>query len=108
MYLYGGLGAASLGGAYYYITQTPSAGGKTLPSPAEHKDDSNAQNKGKPLNSVFKGGDQGFVGLQLESVEEINHNTKKLRFALPEKDDVSGLHIACTYTEEIGRSGLGQ
>ncbi len=32
--------------------------------------------------------------MKLESVEEINHNTKKLRFALPNKDDVSGLQIA--------------
>lgn len=35
----------------------------------------------------------------LEKVEEINYNTKKYRFALPEKDDVSGLHIACAYHE---------
>ena len=90
-----------MGGGYYYFSQTPSAAGKTLPSPAQQKDDSNAQNKGKPLNAVFKGGEQGFVGLQLESVEEVNHNTKKFRFALPEKDDVSGLHVACTYTVEL-------
>ena len=105
--MYGGLGAVALGGGYYYYTQTPS-GGKILPTPAQHKDDSDAQNKGKPLNSVFKGGDQGFVGLPLESVEVINHNTKKLRFALPEKDDVSGLHIACTYTVDVVERGLGQ
>ena len=90
-----------MGGGYYYFSQTASAAGKSLPSPAEHKDDSNAQNKGKPLNAVFKGGDQGFVSLLLESTQEINHNTKKLRFALPEKDDVSGLHIACMYTVEL-------
>ncbi|KAI4187136.1 MAG: hypothetical protein L6R41_003001 [Letrouitia leprolyta] len=48
----------------------------------------------KPANPTFKGGDQGWVDLKLESVEEINHNTKKFRFALPDKDDVSGLQIA--------------
>lgn len=48
----------------------------------------------KPANTTFKGGDQGWVDLKLESVEEINHNTKKFRFALPDKDDVSGLQIA--------------
>ena len=95
--LYLGLGAVALGGGYYYYAATDPAKGKKLPPPGEHKDDSDAQNKGKTPNSVFKGGDQGFVDLKLESVEEINHNTKKLRFALPEKDDVSGLHIACTW-----------
>lgn len=95
--LYLGLGAVALGGGYYYYAATDPAKGKKLPPPAEHKDDSDAQNKGKSANSVFKGGDQGFVDLKLESVEEISHNTKKLRFALPEKDDVSGLHIACTW-----------
>jgi cytochrome-b5 reductase len=44
--------------------------------------------------SIFTGGDQGFISLKLESVENINHNTKKFRFALPEEDAVSGLHIA--------------
>lgn len=47
-----------------------------------------------PQSAAFKGGDQGFVSLLLESVEELNHNTKKFRFALPNKDDVSGLQIA--------------
>jgi len=75
----------------------PRSTGKKLPGPAEHKDDSDAQNKGKPGNAAFKGGDQGFISLMLEKVEEINYNTKKYRFALPEKDDVSGLHIACAY-----------
>lgn len=44
--------------------------------------------------SAFKGGDQGFISLKLESVEDVNHNTKKFRFALPESDQVSGLVIA--------------
>lgn len=35
------------------------------------------------------------MSLKLENIEEVNHNTKKLRFALPNPDDVSGLHIAC-------------
>lgn len=50
----------------------------------------------KALNVVFKGGDQGFVDLKLERVEQINHNTKKFRFAFPNPDDVSGLHTTCT------------
>ena len=43
--------------------------------------------------TAFNGGDQGFIDLKLESVEVINHNTKKFRFALPNSDDVSGLPI---------------
>ena len=52
---------------------------------------------GKPAQKTFTGGEQGWVDLKLESVEEINHNTKKFRFALPDKDDVSGLEVACMW-----------
>ncbi|KAL8778725.1 MAG: hypothetical protein Q9213_007278 [Squamulea squamosa] len=47
----------------------------------------------KPAQKTFKGDDK-WIDLKLESVEEVNHNTKKFRFALPDKDDVSGLQIA--------------
>jgi cytochrome-b5 reductase len=50
--------------------------------------------EGAASKKAFTGGDQGFISLKLESVENINHNTKKFRFALPEDDQVSGLHIA--------------
>ena len=73
-------------------------GGVTLPTaaPISSMADSDTQNKGKPANSAFLGGDQGWIDLKLERVEELNHNTKKFRFALPKEDDVSGLQIACT------------
>jgi cytochrome-b5 reductase len=45
-------------------------------------------------NKAFTGGEQGWIDLKLESVENINHNTKKFRFALPKEDDVSGLEVA--------------
>ena len=51
--------------------------------------------KAGPPSKAFLGGEQGFLDLKLESVETINHNTKKFRFALPNPDDVSGLQIAC-------------
>lgn len=44
--------------------------------------------------AAFTGGDQGFISLKLDSVENVNHNTKKFRFSLPEEDQVSGLQIA--------------
>ncbi|PWI69153.1 hypothetical protein PCL_01538 [Purpureocillium lilacinum] len=39
------------------------------------------------------GGGPAFLSLPLESSELVNHNTKKLRFRLPEKDAVSGLTL---------------
>ena len=44
---------------------------------------------------TFTGGEQGFVDLKLASVEPYSHNTKKFIFELPEKDQVSGLKVAC-------------
>lgn len=54
-----------------------------------------ADKSSPPANKVFKGGDQGFVSLLLEQVEDINHNTKRFRFKLPDENDVSGLQVAC-------------
>lgn len=48
-----------------------------------------------PSGGTFRGGDQGWIDLKLEKVEEINHNTKRFRFALPDPNDVSGLRVAC-------------
>ena len=44
---------------------------------------------------AFTGGEQGFIDLKLDSVDNINHNTKRFRYALPEPEMVSGLQIAC-------------
>lgn len=37
----------------------------------------------------------GFVDLKLESSELVNHNVKKLRFALPDPDAVTGIQPIC-------------
>lgn len=91
--LYGGIAAALAGGAYYFLNQGDNA--------AKVKDaakDAEAKAKGvvggATAKAALTGGDQGFIGLRLESVENINHNTKKFRFALPEDDQVSGLKVA--------------
>lgn len=47
-----------------------------------------------PPKVAFKGGDQGFFEIKLSEVENVNHNTKRFRFELPEGDMESGLHIA--------------
>jgi len=61
---------------------------------AKAKEAVGAKPKTAGAKSAFIGGDQGFISLKLESVENVNHNTKKFRFALPEEDQVSGLVIA--------------
>lgn len=67
-----------------------------------------ADSSSKISNVVFKGGDQGFVDLKLESVEQINHNTKKFRFAFPNPDDVSGLHTTCRIETLLVKGYSGQ
>lgn len=39
--------------------------------------------------------------LALESSEDVNHNTKKLRFKLPAEGDVSGLPLTCEFLSFI-------
>ncbi|KAF2100907.1 ferredoxin reductase-like protein [Rhizodiscina lignyota] len=88
--IYGGLAAAAGVGAYYYLSGSPKA--KEAVDSAKDKATSIANKADAP--KTFKGGDQGFVSLVLDSVEEINHNTKKFRFHLDDDNAVSGLHIA--------------
>ncbi|KAH8813232.1 hypothetical protein F5884DRAFT_329752 [Xylogone sp. PMI_703] len=85
--LYAGIAAVVAGGGYWWSTQGSDKNPRsktTVPA-----DVPAATNK-----VAFTGGDQGFISLKLDSVEDLNHNTKKFRFALPESDQVSGLHIA--------------
>lgn len=73
-------GAGALGaGGYYFLSggSAPAAAAAVVPA-----------------TPAFTGGDQGFISLRLAEVENINHNTKRFRFELPEKDQVSGLHVA--------------
>ncbi|KAG5953000.1 NADH-cytochrome b5 reductase [Claviceps sorghi] len=77
-----GAGGAVLAGAGYYFF-----GGSPSPAAAQAKE-------AMPAKPAFTGGDQGFVSLKLAEVENVNHNTKRLRFELPEPDQVSGLAVA--------------
>ncbi|TDZ13386.1 NADH-cytochrome b5 reductase 2 [Colletotrichum spinosum] len=84
--LYAGAAAAVAGGAYYLFSGS---------SPAAQKAEAKVKEAvGAEPKKALTGGDQGFVSLKLEDVEIVNHNTKKLRFALPEEDMVSGLNVA--------------
>ncbi|POR36693.1 NADH-cytochrome b5 reductase [Tolypocladium paradoxum] len=84
-FLYLAGGAALAGAGYWYLGGTPAA------QQAEAKI---KQATGAAAKPAFTGGDQGFVSLKLVDVENVNHNTKRFRFELPEGDMVSGLHIA--------------
>ena len=48
----------------------------------------------QPPKKVFSGG-PAFISLPLESGEMVNHNTRKLRFKLPDDNSVSGLPLTC-------------
>ncbi|KAK8101322.1 NADH-cytochrome b5 reductase [Apiospora kogelbergensis] len=94
-------GAAGVGGAAYYFTATPS--GKSAAKKAEKEVKNVASH---PPKVAFTGGEQGWVSLVLEDSEIINHNTKKLRFKLPEDDMVSGLHIASAILTKFKNEGM--
>ncbi|KAF5013592.1 hypothetical protein FDECE_397 [Fusarium decemcellulare] len=79
-------GAAALGGAGYWYY---SSGASAPVSAADVK-----QAVGAEPKKAFTGGDQGFLSLKVSEVEIVNHNTKRVRFELPEPDQVSGLHVA--------------
>ncbi|OAQ66848.1 NADH-cytochrome b5 reductase [Pochonia chlamydosporia 170] len=79
-FLYLAGGAAVAGAGYYYFSGSSSVAAKVK--------------EAVPAKPAFTGGDQGFVSLKLADIEIVNHNTKRLRFELPESDMVSGLQIA--------------
>ena len=85
--LYGAIGAAALGGGYWYMNQGA--------QPASQTQEQNIPAKAAPnAPKTFTGGDQGFIPLVLDSTEQVSHNTKKLRFKLSSEDAVAGLPVA--------------
>ncbi|KAI9816976.1 MAG: NADH-cytochrome b5 reductase [Thelocarpon impressellum] len=87
--LYGALAAAAGVGGYYFLNQPKKTDGDA-PTPSKEQVASRLTGN---QSVAFKGGDQGWIDLKLDKVEEINHNTKRLRFLLPDENDVSGLPI---------------
>ncbi|KAK1081956.1 NADH-cytochrome b5 reductase [Friedmanniomyces endolithicus] len=105
--LYGLLGVGALGGGYYYLNSgnstTAQHGVKNEPGahgmPASKNEEKNIPAKIGAVTGIapvkaFTGGDQGFISLLLESVENVSHNTKKFRFKLNDEDSTSGLPVA--------------
>jgi len=90
--LYGALGAAAIGGGYYAFAGTKDPVAVAKDTAASVK--SGAAVPSASAEKVFRGGDQGFISLALDSVENINHNTKKFRFKFDDAEAVSGLNVA--------------
>ncbi|KAI1182100.1 oxidoreductase NAD-binding domain-containing protein [Nemania serpens] len=80
----GALGVGAVG--YYFISSSPAK--------IENKAKEELGKITGPPKKAFTGGDQGFVSLVLKDIEDVNHNTKKFIFQLPEDDMVSGLEVA--------------
>lgn len=110
--MYAGVAALLAGGGYYFYNQGDNAAKvKDAAKDAEAKAKgavgaAKAKVAGATAKSAFTGGDQGFISLKLDSVENINHNTKKFRFALPEEDQVSGLHVASALLTKYKGPGM--
>ena len=92
------VGAAAVGaayGGYSYLGKPVSVPAAKDAAKAEADKVTSESSAPTATIKTFAGGDQGFVDLKLTSVEKYNHNTNKFRFELPDKDAVSGLHVAC-------------
>ncbi len=81
--------AAGAGGYYFFTSKSDSAAETAAKTAAAAGDAAKAVPQ-----AAFTGGEQGFVPLTVESVDTLNHNTKLLRFKLPEADQVSGMKTA--------------
>ncbi|CAP69500.1 uncharacterized protein PODANS_1_11620 [Podospora anserina S mat+] len=92
--LYGAAAAAGLAGAGYYFLSGSTAANKAQEKVKNASAAVAEKIPGVEAKKAFTGGDQGFLSLKLEEVEIINHNSKRLRFRLPEDDMVSGLPVA--------------
>lgn len=51
------------------------------------------------------GGEQGFVPLVLQKVEDVNHNTKKFYFKFDDPDKTSGLNITSAVITKFQEEG---
>ena len=100
------MGVAALGGGYYYYAnvkgQAPPIPNVPVPAGQQKGQQSGPAPASSEDAKAFTGGEQGFIPLKLEKSEDVNSNTKKFIFALPEAEQTSGLPIACrmiTYYE---------
>jgi len=100
--------AAAIGGGGYYVLAKDDGKVPTFPNALTPEKEHNVPTTeaGPPPASdakAFMGGEQGFLALKLDRIEDINHNTKKFIFALPDENHTSGLPIACTWAHGLYR-----
>lgn len=60
-----------------------------------------AETPSQPPPMAFKGGPFGFTSLRLQSVEVVNHDTKRLRFELPDPTLHTGLGLTCMPSPQL-------
>lgn len=89
-----GTALAAGAGAYYLLSTSGTTPATKAALSAKDKADNVVDAAKQAAKEAFVGGDQGFVPLKVESVESVNHNTKLVRFKLPEEDQISGMHAA--------------
>lgn len=106
---YSAIGLGALGGGYYYYAnfmgkapQVPATKGKdTGANPSSQDTQRGTTVPASADAKTFMGGDQGFIPLELEKSEDINHNTKRLFFKFDDPEKVSGLSIACMSLQQV-------
>lgn len=91
----GAVGVAALAG-WQFTKSNPEA---VAQAEAKVKDALPTAEPKKALNGEW-------VSLKLEEVETVNHNTKRLRFKLPEEDQVSGLSVASAVLTKFKGPGM--
>ena len=90
------LGTAVIAGGLYAASLQNTGPSESHPDTVKDRAvQGSSQNSNNPKKTFTSG--FSFQDLKLESSEIINHNTKRLRFQLPDKDAVSGLHPSCTF-----------
>jgi cytochrome-b5 reductase len=107
LYAAGALGVG--GAATYYFWPAGSGAAKVAEAKAKVKDAAARAGvgvgAGEGAKKALTGGEQGFVSLKLAEVQDVNHNTKRFRFKLPEEDMVSGLKVASAILTKVKPEG---
>ena len=92
------LGTAVIAGGLYAASLQNSGPSEYHPGTATDRTvQGSSQDSNNPKKTFTSG--FSFQNLKLESSEVVNHNTKRLRFQLPDKDAVSGLHPSCSFRQ---------
>lgn len=92
-----GIAVAGVSGVLISKFMMSTADAEAPPAGAEHVKQKQQQHVGVG-KKVFGRPGPVFQSLALESSEDVNHNTKRLRFKLPADGDVTGLPLTCKFS----------